>query len=249
KWNMGWMNDTLFYMSKDPIYRKYHHHQLTFSIWYAFYENFVLPLSHDEVVHGKGSLLEKMPGDHWQKFANLRALFAYMWTHPGKKLLFMGGEFAQWREWNHEESLDWHLLEYPAHRGVQRRVKDLNRLYREERALHELDCEPEGFEWVDFGDWEKSIISYLRKSSQGEHVLVVCNFTPVPRFSYRVGVPLEGFWRELLNTDAEVYGGSNLGNLGGVRAQSVPFHGRPFSLSLTLPPLAVVVFKWTQGRE
>ncbi|MDW8433705.1 MAG: 1,4-alpha-glucan branching protein GlgB [Aquificaceae bacterium] len=243
KWNMGWMNDTLFYMSKDPVYRKYHHHQLTFSIWYAFYENFILPLSHDEVVHCKGSLIEKMPGDYWQKFANLRALFAYMWTHPGKKLLFMGGEFAQWREWNHDQSLDWHLLEYPMHQGLQRLVKDLNKLYREEKALHELDCEPEGFEWVDFGDWEKSIISYLRKSSDGDHILVVCNFTPVPRFEYRTGVPFSGLWEELLNTDSQIYGGSNLGNLGGVKAEKVPFHNRPFSLSLTLPPLGVLVLK------
>ncbi|MFN3471586.1 MAG: 1,4-alpha-glucan branching protein GlgB, partial [Aquificaceae bacterium] len=248
KWNMGWMNDTLLYMSKDPIYRKYHHNQLTFSIWYAFSENFVLPLSHDEVVHGKGSLISKMPGDYWQKFANLRLLFAYMWTHPGKKLLFMGEEFAQWREWNHEESLDWHLLDYEKHKGIQRLVRDLNNLYRQERALHELDCEPEGFEWIDFYDWEKSIISYLRKSSDGEMLLVVCNFTPVPRFDYRIGVPREGFWKELLNTDSEIYGGSNLGNLGGVYAEKIPFHNRPFSVRLTLPPLAAVIFKWV-GRE
>lgn len=248
KWNMGWMNDTLFYMSKDPIYRKYHHNQLTFSIWYAFSENFILPLSHDEVVHGKGSLINKMPGDYWQKFANLRLLFGYMWTHPGKKLLFMGGEFAQWREWNHEESLDWHLLDYESHKGIQRLVKDLNRLYREEKALHELDCEPEGFEWIDFHDWEKSIISYLRKSSYGDLILVVCNFTPVPRFDYRIGVPREGFWKEILNTDSYIYGGSNLGNLGGVYAEDIPFHNRPYSLRLTLPPLAVVIFKWV-GRD
>lgn len=248
KWNMGWMNDTLSYMSKDPIYRKYHHNQLTFSIWYAFSENFILPLSHDEVVHEKGSLINKMPGDYWQKFANLRLLFGYMWTHPGKKLLFMGGEFAQWREWSHEESLDWHLLNYDSHRGIQRLVKDLNRFYREEKALHELDCEPHGFEWVDFHDWEKSIISYLRKSSYGDLILVVCNFTPVPRFDYRVGVPREGFWKELLNTDSYIYGGSNLGNFGGVYAENIPFHNRPYSLRLTLPPLAVVIFKWV-GRD
>lgn len=248
KWNMGWMNDTLSYMSKDPIYRKYHHNQLTFSIWYAFSENFILPLSHDEVVHEKGSLINKMHGDYWQKFANLRLLFGYMWTHPGKKLLFMGGEFAQWREWSHEESLDWHLLNYDSHRGIQRLVKDLNRFYREEKALHELDCEPHGFEWVDFHDWEKSIISYLRKSSYGDLILVVCNFTPVPRFDYRVGVPREGFWKELLNTDSYIYGGSNLGNFGGVYAENIPFHNRPYSLRLTLPPLAVVIFKWV-GRD
>jgi 1,4-alpha-glucan branching enzyme len=244
KWNMGWMHDTLFYFSRDPIHRKYHHHQLTFSIWYAFHENFVLPLSHDEVVHGKGSLLAKMPGDDWQKFANLRALFGYMWTHPGKKLLFMGGEFGQWREWNHDQSLDWHLLEYAPHRGLQRYVQDLNRLLRSEPALYELDFEPAGFEWVDPNDWEQSVLSYLRKGRDpNELLLVVGNFTPVPRHHYRLGVPRAGRWREILNSDAELYGGSGLGNLGGVEAVPLPSHGRPYSLTLTLPPLAVIVFK------
>ncbi|SHK25871.1 1,4-alpha-glucan branching protein GlgB [Thermocrinis minervae] len=243
KWKMGWMHDTLFYFSKDPIYRKYHHDCLTFSIFYAFSENFVLPLSHDEVVHGKGSLISKMHGDVWQKFANLRALYAYMWTHPGKKLLFMGGELAQWEEWNHEKSLDWYLLDYDLHRGIQLLIKDLNRLYRKEKALHELDFSPEGFEWVDFSDWEKSIISYLRKSKDGDMVLVVCNFTPVVREGYRIGVPKGGFWRELINTDAKEYGGSGVGNLGGVWAEPVPFHSRPYSLKLTLPPLAVLILK------
>jgi 1,4-alpha-glucan branching enzyme len=244
KWNMGWMHDTLFYFSRDPIHRKYHHHQLTFSIWYAFHENFVLPLSHDEVVHGKGSLLAKMPGDDWQKFANLRALFGYMWTHPGKKLLFMGGEFGQWREWNHDQSLDWHLLEYAPHRGLQRYVQDLNRLLRSEPALYELDFEPAGFEWVDPNDWEQSVLSYLRKGRDpNELLLVVGNFTPVPRHHYRLGVPRAGRWREILNSDAELYGGSGLGNLGGVEAVPLPSHGHPYSLTLTLPPLAVIVFK------
>jgi 1,4-alpha-glucan branching enzyme len=244
KWNMGWMHDTLFYFSRDPIHRKYHHHQLTFSIWYAFHENFVLPLSHDEVVHGKGSLLAKMPGDDWQKFANLRALFGYMWTHPGKKLLFMGGEFGQWREWNHDQSLDWHLLEYAPHRGLQRYVQDLNRLLRSEPALYELDFEPAGFEWVDPNDWEQSVLSYLRKRRDpNELLLVVGNFTPVPRHHYRLGVPRAGRWREILNSDAELYGGSGLGNLGGVEAVPLPSHGHPYSLTLTLPPLAVIVFK------
>lgn len=245
KWNMGWMNDTLLYFSKDPIFRKYHHDNLTFSIWYAFSENFILPLSHDEVVHGKGSLLSKMPGDDWQKFANLRALLAYMWAHPGKKLLFMGSEFGQWREWNHDTSLDWHLLEFEPHRGVHRLVKDLNRLYREERALHELDFKYEGFEWVDFHDWEKSVISFLRKDSEGKNLLlIVCNFTPVPRFDYRIGVPKGGFWREIINTDAKEYWGSGMGNLGGKTSENIPFHGREFSLSITLPPLSVLYLRW-----
>ena len=243
KWNMGWMNDTLFYFSKDPIYRKYHHDKLTFSVWYAFSENFVLPLSHDEVVHGKGSLLGKMPKDDWQKFANLRLLFSYMYAFPGKKLLFMGGEFGQWREWDHNQSLDWHLLEYFPHRGVQRLVKDLNELYRKEKALHELDCDPAGFEWVDFSDYEQSVISFLRKSKSGEMVLVVLNFTPVPRYNYRVGVPKGGLWLEVFNSDSELYCGANIGNMGRVMAEDVPFHGRPYSLSLTLPPLGAVFLK------
>ena len=245
KWNLGWMNDTLFYFSKDPIYRKYHHDTLTFSLWYAFSENFILPLSHDEVVHGKGSLLGKMPGDPWQKRANLRALFGYMWAHPGKKLLFMGGEFGQWREWNHEESLDWHLLAYPEHRGIRLLVRDLNRVVRENPALYELDFSPEGFEWIDFHDVEKSVISFLRRDRSGENlVIVVANFTPVPRYGYRVGVPSPGFYREILNTDAREYGGSGHGNLGGRKADPLPMHGRPYSLELTLPPLGVLYFRW-----
>jgi 1,4-alpha-glucan branching enzyme len=244
KWNMGWMHDTLYYMSQDPVFRKYHHDQLTFSIWYAFYENFVLPLSHDEVVHGKGSLLGKMPGDDWQKFANLRALFGYMYGHPGKKLMFMGGEFGQWREWGHDESLEWHLLQYAPHKGMQRWVEDLNKLYRGEPALHEVDFANEGFEWVDAHDWEQSVISFLRKGKDPDEViLVACNFTPVPRINYRVGVPMGGYWQELLCSDAELYGGSGYGNLGGVEASPVPAQGRYHSLALTLPPLGAVFLK------
>jgi 1,4-alpha-glucan branching enzyme len=244
KWNMGWMHDTLEYIAKDPVYRKHHHNQLTFSIWYAFSENFILPLSHDEAVYGKGSLLGKMPGDEWQKFANLRLLQGYMFTHPGKKLLFMGGEFGQLREWTHEESLDWHLLEHPLHQGIQKWIKDLNLLYRTEPALHELDFERSGFEWIDFSDWEKNIISYIRKAKVSEDViLVVHNFTPEVRVDYRIGVPKAGFWREILNSDAKEYGGSGQGNLGGAGAKPVPLHNRKFSLTLTLPPLSVLVFK------
>ncbi len=244
KWNMGWMHDTLEFFSKDPIYRKYHHNQLTFSIWYAFSENFLLPLSHDEVVHGKGSLIGKMPGDNWQKFANLRLLFGYMYTHPGKKLLFMGSELAQWREWTHEESLEWHLLQYPPHQGLQKWVRDLNNLYRNEVALHELDYVADGFEWIDFGDWEENVISFIRKSrTTGNIILVVCNFTPVPRFYYRVGVPVGGFWKEVLNSDASEYGGSGHGNFGGVDASAISCHGKNHSLSLTLPPLGMIAFK------
>jgi len=244
KWNMGWMYDVLEYISKDPVYRKHRHNQLTFSIWYSFSENFILPLSHDEVVYGKGSLLGKMPGDDWQKFANLRLLMGFMYTHPGKKLLFMGGEFGQRREWTHEESLDWHLLEHAPHQGVQKWVKDLNHFYRSVSALHELDFEQDGFEWIDFSDWEKSIISYTRKGkAPKDHILVVCNFTPMVRSKYRVGVPGGGFWREVLNSDAKEYGGSGQGNLGGVEAKPIPLHNRECSISITLPPLSVLVFK------
>ncbi|MGE5894816.1 MAG: 1,4-alpha-glucan branching protein GlgB [bacterium] len=244
KWNMGWMHDTLDYFSLDPVFRKYHHNQLTFSIWYAFFENFVLPLSHDEVVHGKGSLIGKMPGDEWQRNANLRLLFGYMYGHPGKKLLFMGGEFGQWKEWTHDESLEWHALEHPFHRQVQQWVKDLNHLYRSQPALHEKDFSNEGFEWIDFHDWENSIIAFLRKGKNpADTILVVCNLTPVLRYHYRVGVPWGGYWRELLNSDATIYGGSGQGNLGGCEAYPGPCHGKFFSLSLTLPPLGVVFFK------
>lgn len=245
KWNMGWMHDTLEYFSKDPIYRKYHHNKLTFSIWYAFSENFILSLSHDEVVYGKGSLLTKMSGDDWQKFANLRLLYGYMYAHPGKKLLFMGGEIAQRDEWYHEKSLDWHLLEYESHRAIQRWVKDLNNIYRNELALHELDCEPSGFEWIDFNDSIHSVISFLRKGKNSKNIiLVVCNFTPVPRFNYILGVPENGYWKEILNSDSEVYGGSNHGNIGGVEASMTPSHGRPYSISVTVPPLGLIFFKW-----
>ncbi|MFO1128950.1 MAG: 1,4-alpha-glucan branching protein GlgB [Rhodospirillales bacterium] len=242
KWNMGWMHDSLSYFGRDPLYRKYHHDQLTLSLTYAFAENFVLPISHDEVVHGKGSLLARMPGDRWQKFANLRAYLAFMYGHPGKKLLFMGCEFAQAGEWNHNASLDWHLLDDPMHAGVQRLVRDLNHLYRKAPALHGLDCEPAGFEWIDCTDWEKSIICFLRKGrTPGDVAVVVCNLTPMVRDDYRVGVPRGGLYVERLNTDAGLYGGSNVGNAGAVMAGPVPCHGRPFSLRLTLPPLATLI--------
>ncbi|MEW5803114.1 MAG: 1,4-alpha-glucan branching protein GlgB [bacterium] len=250
KWNMGWMHDTLSYFSKEPIHRKYHQNQLSFSIWYAFWENFVLPLSHDEVVYGKGSLIGKMPGDDWQKFANLRLLYGYMYGHPGKKLLFMGGEFGQWREWNHDLSLDWHLLQFPLHQGVQRWVKDLNRLYAQEPALHELDFSGEGFEWVDFHDAETSVISFLRKGkTTGDLILVICNFTPVVRMNYRVGVPWCGTWKEALNSDAGVYGGSCHGNFGKVDATPIPVQGRPCSVVLTLPPLGVLFLKGEESEK
>ena len=244
KWDMGWMHDTLQYFSHDPIHRQFHHNQLTFRMLYGFTENFVLPLSHDEVVHGKGSLIGKMPGDEWQRFANLRLLFCYMFAQPGKKLLFMGDEFGQVREWTHDTSLEWHVLQYPLHRGVQSWVEQLNRVYRSESALHQLDSDPAGFEWVDCNDSATSVLSLLRKAkSPQETVLIVCNFTPVPRPSYRVGVPSGGFWRELLNSDAREYGGSGLGNLGGLLAEAQPAHGRPYSLNLVLPPLAAVFLK------
>ena len=244
KWDMGWMHDTLEYMAKDPIHRRFHHNSLTFRMLYAFTENFALPLSHDEVVHGKGSLLGRMPGDDWQKFANLRVLLAYMTAQPGKKLLFMGAEIAQWSEWNHEGSLQWHLLEYPPHQGVERLVAHLNGLYRGDPALHQLDADPAGFSWVDANDWEDSVVSFLRRGrDEADVVLAACNFTPVPRHNYRAGVPRGGFWREALNTDAAEYGGSGQGNLGGVEAAPVPCHGHPFSLNLTLPPLAAVYLR------
>ena len=245
KWNMGWMHDLLTYMSKDSIHRKYYHNNLTFGLLYAWHENFILPLSHDEVVYGKGSLHRKMPGDDWQKFANLRVFYAFMYGHPGKKLLFMGGEFGQTNEWYHEASLDWHLLEMgPYHRGLQRLVQDLNTLYRNEPALHEVDFEPAGFQWIDCNDWEGSSISFLRRARDPENFLVfVCNFTPVVRDAYRIGVPRGGFYRELVNTDAEIYGGSNVGNGGGVAAVPLPQHGHRWSLELTLPPLAALILQ------
>ena len=244
KWNMGWMNDTLRYMRHDPIHRKYHHDELTFSLIYAFHENFVLPLSHDEVVHGKGSLLDQMPGDMWQKFANLRLLYAYMWCHPGKKLLFMGGEFGQWQEWNFDESLQWHLLEWESHRGLSRAVADLNDLVRREPALHELDFDSRGFEWIDCHNWQDSVLAFVRRGSDARNVLVVCcNFTPVLRQGYRVGVPTAGVYEEIFNSDSSWYGGSNAGNGGTIQSLSHPHHGREHSILLTLPPLAVVVLK------
>jgi len=279
KWNMGWMHDTLEYFSRDPVYRKYHHDQITFSVWYAFNENFMLPLSHDEVVHGKGSLIGKMPGDDWQKFANLRLLLGYMYAHPGKKLLFMGGEFGQWREWSHERSLDWHLLEYPLHSGIRRMVGELNRLYRSNPALHSGDFDQRGFEWIDLHDREQCVLSFLRlatvqmptgvsgpggqnrgrvpeadlhagkrQPSEEDLLLVVCNFTPVVRNNYRVGVPKKGYWREVMNSNAREYGGTGHGNFGGVEASPVPYHGRDHSLSLTLPPLGILFFKWEGKR-
>jgi 1,4-alpha-glucan branching enzyme len=248
KWNMGWMHDTLEYMRKEPIYRRHHQDQMTFGLHYAFSENFILPLSHDEVVHGKGSLLGKMPGDRWQKFANLRAYYAFMWTHPGKKLLFMGGEFAQEREWNHDQSLDWHLTDDPLHGGVMRLIGDLNRLYRERPALHQLDCEPAGFQWIDASDSAQSVLVYLRQGRDGaDPVVVAFNFTPVVRERYRIGVPAGGHWQEILNTDAAPYGGANVGNLGGVTADDLPCHGQAHSLELTLPPLAALVLAPAQA--
>jgi 1,4-alpha-glucan branching enzyme len=245
KWNMGWMHDMLDYMTKDAIHRKYHHNNLTFGLLYAWSENFILPLSHDEVVYGKGSLHRKMPGDDWQKFANLRAFFAFMYGHPGKKLLFMGGEFGQTNEWDHEASLDWHLLEMgPYHRGLQRLVQDLNRLYRTHPALYEVDFAPNGFQWIDCRDWDASVISFLRRARDPEDFLLfVCNFTPVVRHGYRVGVPRGGIYHERLNTDAQVYGGSNAGNAGSILAEPIPAHGQPYSLRLTLPPLATLVLR------
>jgi 1,4-alpha-glucan branching enzyme len=244
KWNMGWMHDTLEFMGQDPIHRSFHHDKLTFGLLYAFTENFILPLSHDEVVHGKRSLLGKMPGDRWQKFANLRAYFTYMYGHPGKKLLFMGGEFAQEREWNHDEGLGWHLLTDSMHAGMRLLIRDLNRLYRTVPALHARDCESEGFEWIDSNDRDMSVVSFLRRGRDARDVVVcVCNFTPVPRHGYRVGVPDPGPYRELLNSDAACYGGSNLGSGGLAMAETVPWHGRPYSLTLTLPPLAGVLLQ------
>ncbi len=248
KWNMGWMHDVLEYMRHEPVHRKYHHNLLTFGMLYAWSENFLLPLSHDEVTHGKGSLLARMPGDDWQRFANLRLLYAFMWAYPGKKLLFMGSEFGQVNEWNHEASLDWHLLAAgPYHRGVQRLVADLNRAYRREPALHEIDFEPAGFEWVDCNDSEQSALSFVRFARDpNDLVLCVCNFTPVPRRGYRVGVPRGGFYAEVINTDGAAYGGSNVGNAGGVPSEPVPWHGQPHSLLVTLPPLAAL---WLRPAE
>ena len=244
KWNMGWMHDTLHYMQEDPINRRYHHDEITFGLVYAFSERFTLPLSHDEVVYGKGSLIRKMPGDAWQKFANLRAYLAFMWTYPGKKLLFMGGEFAQDREWNHDTGLDWDLLDHPPHAGMQALVRDLNGAYRRIPALHQGDCDPMGFRWVVVGDSTNSVFAYLRLAADGSPAaLVICNFAPAPRYDYRIGVPHDGAWSEVLNTDASGYGGSNVGNGGALQADALPSHGFPASLSLTLPPLATLILQ------
>jgi len=244
KWNMGWMNDTLSYMHQEPIHRKFHHSKLTFSLVYCFSENFIGVLSHDEVVHGKGALLDKMPGDYWQRFANLRLLYGYMWGHPGKKLLFMGGEFGQWNEWNHEKSLDWNLTNFPAHAGMQQWMRALNELYAREPAMHQVDFSYQGFEWLELHDADSSVLAWLRRAADPDDYLVfVCNFTPVPRHGYRFGVPREGMYREVLNSDSAHYGGSNTGNAGGVPAEPHPWGGQPYSVSLTLPPLATLVLK------
>lgn len=243
KWNMGWMNDTLSYMHKDPVHRRWHHHQMTFGLHYAWSENYILPISHDEVVHGKGSMLDKMPGNGDEKFANLRAYYGFMWGHPGKKLLFMGQEFAQGREWNHAQSLDWHLLDLPQHRGVQHLIADLNEAYRSNPALHVNDCRPEGFEWIESNDAEASVYAWLRKGGPDDpEIVVVSNMTPVERV-YRLGLPSDGQWMELINTDARHYGGGNRGNLGGVTAEQVPWHGRRYSATVTLPPLSTLFFR------
>ena len=245
KWNMGWMHDTLQYMARDPVHRAHHHGEMTFGLVYAFTENFVLPISHDEVVHGKGSMLHKMPGDRWQQFANTRAYYGFMFGHPGKKLLFMGCEFAQAAEWNHDSSLDWHLLDEPDHAGMQRLVRDLNGLYRRTPALHEQDFTPAGFEWIDHDDARHSTLSFVRKSAAGGLVLVVCNFAPVVHHGFRLGVPAAGQWQERLNTDSSHYAGSNVGTpLGAAQSEAVPSHGRAQSLLLNLPPLATVFFEW-----
>jgi 1,4-alpha-glucan branching enzyme len=249
KWDMGWMHDTLRYMARDPIHRHYHHNELLFRMVYAYSENYILPLSHDEVVHGKGSLLAKMPGDDWQKFANLRLLFAYMYAVPGKKLLFMGSEWGQGPEWSHDRGLEWHQLEWPQHQGVQKLVRDLNHLYAATPALHEADCRPGGFEWVDCSDAVSSVIDFLRTASSGQRVLVACNFTPVPREGYRIGVPVGGYWTEVLNSDAVEYGGSGVGNRGGLSAEEEPWHAHPYSLLMTLPPLATVFFLGPEAVE
>jgi 1,4-alpha-glucan branching enzyme len=243
KWNMGWMHDFLVYMSREPVHRKYHQGDITFSLLYAFQEHFILVLSHDEVVHGKGALINKMPGDPWQKFANLRMFYAWMYSYPGKKLLFMGGEFGQWQEWNHDRSLDWHLLQFPVHDGLRRLVQHLNYLYKNEPALWQLDDSYEGFEWIDFHDAESSVVAYVRKAQDGPTLIFVVNATPVPRHAYRIGAVGEGWYEEILNTDAETYGGSNVGNFGGVHADPIAWQGQSHSISINLPPLGVVAFK------
>jgi 1,4-alpha-glucan branching enzyme len=244
KWNMGWMNDTTRYMRHESIHRKYHHDELTFSLIYAFHENFVLPLSHDEVVHGKGSLLDQMPGDLWQKFSNLRLLFAYMWTHPGKKLLFMGNEIGQWNEWNYDTSLQWDLMQWESHQGLQKLVRDVNHLYQREPALHQVDFESAGFEWIDCHNCDESVLGYIRRARNSSDFLAIgCNFTPTPRVQHRMGVPELCWYEEVLNSDSTYYGGSNLGNGPGIMAEEIPWHGRPYSVQIVLPPLALTVLK------
>jgi 1,4-alpha-glucan branching enzyme len=244
KWNMGWMHDILTYMSKDPVFRRWEHTHLTFSMLYAYNENFILPFSHDEVVHGKGSMIGKMPGDDWQRAANLRALYGYMYAHPGKKLLFMGNEIAQWREWNHDEGLPWGSVDEPPHVGVRQLVRDLNRLYQDEPALHQVDYDPAGFEWIDCTDNENSVISFIRRARNADDaVVVVLNFTPLVREVYRLGVPAPGRYREIINTNAAVYGGTNVGNGGVLETTPDPSHGHPQSISLTLPPLSALILK------
>jgi 1,4-alpha-glucan branching enzyme len=250
KWDMGWMHDTLEYMAQDPWFRKYNHNKLTFRMMYAYNENFILPLSHDEVVYGKGSLIEKMPGDYGQKFAGMRALLGYMYTQPGKKLLFMGGEFGQWAEWNHDASLDWALLDFDSHAHLRLLVGELNHLYRTEPALRECDVDPHGFEWIDCSDAEKNIISYMRKGKERrDMLLVVCHFSPVLRTNYRIGAPARGYWQEILNTDAPMFGGAGDGNFGGMPTVPIPLHGRPYSLTITVPPLSVLVFRHQHGSD
>ncbi len=243
KWNMGWMNDTLSYMGKDPVHRRWHHNQMTFALTYAYSENFVLPISHDEVVHGKGTMLGRMPGDAAEKFANLRALYAYMWCHPGKKLLFMGQEWGQGAEWNHNCGLDWFQLDQPLHRGVQSLIRDLNRLYRTEPALHATDSRPDGFYWLEADDAERSVYAFVRRAEGSPRLAVVANMTPVARGQYRLGLPTGGVWREVLNTDAGEYGGAGAGNFGQVRTEAVPAQGQPHSAAIWLPPLSVMVFR------
>ena len=249
KWDMGWMHDTLYYFEREPVHRRFHHSNLTFRMLYAFGENFMLPLSHDEVVHGKGSLLAKMPGDEWQKFANLRVLYGWMYAQPGKKLVFMGGEFGQWKEWDVEQSLDWHLLDYPMHGGLRLWVGDLNRILREEKALHEMDFDPRGFQWIDVTDADHSVVSLIRRGKMPEDIVVaVFNFTPVPRHNYQIGIPGAGWWAEVLNSDAPLYGGSGMGNMGGVEAVPVSMHGHSHSVTLTLPPLGALFLKPARGE-
>jgi 1,4-alpha-glucan branching enzyme len=244
---MGWMHDTLQYMSQDPVYRRYHHHELTFRMVYAFNENFVLPLSHDEVVYGKRSLLSKMPGDDWRKFANLRLLFSYMYAQPGKKLLFMGGEFGQWSEWSHDGQLQWDLLERPAHAALRLLLGDLNRLYREEPALTACELSPSSFEWIDLHDAEKNVLSFLRKGKMAnQRIAAVFNFSPIPHDSYRFGVPEKGHWTEIFNSDAKIYGGTGRGNFGGLDAIPIPLHGRDYSITVNIPPLGAVFFRWAE---